>query len=657
MSQSRSRPCPRVVIKSTAGGEAAIHWRLTCNLQLTTCTPEVFIDMTNLIGRRFGQYEITGVIGSGGMGEVYLAQDVRLNRQVAVKILTLEAAQNPELVERFRREAIAASGLDHPNIIDVYDLGVETGLYYIAMRYVDGLTLSEALQQDGPFPPRRMLRVMEQLTDALAYAHRRQIIHRDIKPANVMLERDDFVTLTDFGIAYAPSPEKLTQIGQVMGTAGYMSPEQVSGLTVDHRTDIYALGVLIEEMLVGRRPNFGQPPASTLPAAVRKVLTRSRAGQARERYDSARALHDDLQQAVASAPMQSPPDPPAADVAAERSLKLVLKDERKEAREEAREYALRQGHPLRLGRAADNDVVLRDKRVSRHHAEIHTDRRGSVLIDLGSTNGTFVNDEQLTPHQPYPIAEGVRIRVGKNVRAKIVRGAVDQKVEDHLSPETRQRAVLQTASSKQLPQVDGGYAPPPPPAPARPGKQSEHRWLWWVGGGIVLLIILALACIAWTLFSLLSSAADPTLTLTSVTVNALTATPTAMLTVSVTASVTAMMTNTPSSTALGPAVEATDEPAVTARPSSCPGAPPQRVQVGARAQVCTAYDRLIVRAKPLSSSAEITRLDPGTVVDVAGGPVCAEDWSWWQIETAAGLTGWVAEGGDEVDPYFICPVR
>lgn len=609
--------------------------------------------MTNLIGRRFGQYEITGVIGSGGMGEVYLAQDTRLDRQVAVKILTVEAAQNQELVQRFRREAIAASSLDHPNIIDVYDLGVETGLYYIAMRYVDGSTLSGALQQDGPFPPRRMLRVMEQLTDALSYAHRREIIHRDIKPANVMLERDDFVTLTDFGIAYAPSPEKLTQIGQVMGTAGYMSPEQVSGLTVDHRTDIYALGVLIEEMLVGQRPNFGQPPASTLPAAIRQVLTRSRAGRARERYDSARALYDDLQRAVASAPMQSPT---RADVAAERALKLVLQDERKEARE----YTLRPDRPLRLGRAADNDVVLRDKRVSRYHAEIHTDRRGSALIDLGSTNGTFIDDQQLTPHRPYPIAEGAQIRMGQRERMKVERGAAAKEVDDQLSTETRQRAVLQTASSKQLPQVEGKYqfvqdevypAPPPPPVSATPGKQSDRRWLWWVGGGIVLLVILALACIAWTLLTLLSAAADPTPTRSA------TATATASVTSSAVNAPAATMTDTPSPTASGAVDSATRTPTLTSRPSSCPGAPPQRVQVGGSAWVCTAYDRLIVRAKPLSNSAEITRLDPSEYVDVIGGPVCAEDWSWWQIENAAGLTGWVAEGGDEVDPYFICPVR
>ena len=241
----------------------------------------------------------------------------------------------------------------------------------------------------------------------------------------------------------------------------------------------------------------------------------------------------------------------------------------------------------------------------------------------------------------------------RNVRAKIARGAVVQEADDHLSPETRQRAVLQTASSKQLPQVEGGYAPPPPPAPATPQGRGDQRWLWWVGGGIALLIILALACIAWTLLALLSAAADPTLTPTSVAMNAPVVT----------------ITNTPSPTAAGPAEEATDTtddeaidtPAATKsptpRPSSCPGAPPQRVRVGGSARVCTAYDRLVVRAKPLSSSAELTRLDPGTVVDVTGGPVCAEDWSWWQIETAAGLTGWVSEGGDEVDPYFICPVR
>ncbi|NBD36505.1 MAG: protein kinase, partial [Chloroflexi bacterium] len=458
--------------------------------------------MTNLIGRHFGQYKITGEIGGGGMGEVYLAQDTRLTRQVAVKILPLEAAQNRELVQRFRREASAAAQLDHPNIIDVYDMGVETGWYYIVMRHINGPTLSEILREEGALAPQRVLRITAQLTDALEYAHQRQIIHRDIKPANVMLERDDFVTLMDFGIAHAPSKEKLTMVGQVMGTAGYMSPEQASGRAVDYRTDIYALGVLIEEMLTGQMPGFGMPPSADLPPKVRDVVARSRAGRPDDRYGSVRVLYDDLRSAITNAP--------APDQFRAQPLKLMLKD--------GREYALQSG-VLRIGRAADNDVVLRDEKVSRHHAEIRTDRRGSVLVDLDSTNGTFLNGQRLTPHQPYPLGSGAWVQVGKNVIVKIEPGTVARPVEDELSTQTRERAVLQTASSKELPQIEAQPSslqpPPPPPSETSKKKRGGRRWLLWIGGGIGLLCLLGLAC--FTLLLLVPDDLDlePTRTPTS----------------------------------------------------------------------------------------------------------------------------------------------
>jgi len=438
--------------------------------------------MANFIGQRFGQYELISIIGRGGMGEVYLAQDTRLNRQVAIKILPVEAAQHRELLQRFRREANAAAGLDHPNIIDVYDLGEETGLYYIVMRYVGGPTLNAVLQQDGPFPPRRVLRIVEQLAGALEYAHRHGIVHRDIKPANVMLERDDFVTLTDFGIAHAPSAEKLTQIGQVMGTAGYMAPEQAAGQKVDHRADVYALGVLIEEMLTGQRPEFGQMPAPTLPPAIRDVLARSRAERVTARYPSVRALYQDLQQALASAPF---PDLRHAD-----ALKLVLDD--------GREYPLTPG-VLRLGRTPDNDIVLRDEQVSRCHAEIRTDRHGSALIDLNSTNGTFLDAQRLSPRQPYPLVEGAQIKLGQHVVAKIARGAIARPVDEVFSTDTRRRSVLETDSSGRLPYVSDPLSRPPlPPAPARP-RQNRRGWLW-AGGGAALFIVLLLAYAVWGVF-------------------------------------------------------------------------------------------------------------------------------------------------------------
>jgi len=449
--------------------------------------------MANMIGQRFGPYQIISVIGRGGMGEVYLAQDTRLNRQVAIKVLPMEAARQHELRQRFRREASAAANLDHPNIIDVYDLGDETGLYYIVMRYVDGRTLNVALQQDGPFPPRRVLRIVEQLADALDYAHQRGIIHRDIKPANVMLERDDFVTLTDFGIAHAPSAEKLTRIGQVMGTAGYMAPEQAAGQTVDHRADVYALGVLTEEMLTGLRPEFGQAPAPTLPPAIRDILACSRAGRVSARYPSVRAFYQELYQALANMPvLESRP----ADV-----LTLVLDD--------GREYPLQPG-VLRLGRAPENDIVLPVEQISRHHAEIHTERQRSVIIDLNSTNGVFVDDQRLIPRQPHPLVEGARVRVGTCVFTVVARGASLRPVEDSPSPEARQRDILQMTSVKPLPDI-AEYPASTPPAGMGNRQSRNRRWWWLFGGGVAaLLIICLLACVVFRMFGLFNVTPAPT---------------------------------------------------------------------------------------------------------------------------------------------------
>ena len=244
------------------------------------------------------------------MGVVYRAQDTKLHRDVALKVLPLDTAQNDELLKRFTREANAAAGLDHPNIIDIYNLDTQDGLYYIAMRYVEGETLSQLLQREGPLPLSRAADIVAQLADALDYAHARQIIHRDIKPANIMVGPSDRVTLMDFGIAKAPSKEKLTRVGQVMGTIEYMSPEQFQGKPVDARTDIYALGVILYQMLTGAVPFssqallsdpsiFGAPPAlrqynEQIPPAVEQVVLRTLAKAPGARYQTATALSEAL---------------------------------------------------------------------------------------------------------------------------------------------------------------------------------------------------------------------------------------------------------------------------------------------------------------------------------------------------------------------------
>ena len=378
--------------------------------------------MKDLIGEKFGQYEITGLIGRGGMGAVYRARDTKLQRDVALKVLPLDTAQNEELLKRFLREASAAAGLDHPNIIDIYTLDIKDDgaerLYYIAMRYVEGQTLLQLLREQSPLPLERAVKIMEQLADALDYAHQRHIIHRDVKPANIMVGTNDRVTLMDFGIAKAPSKEKLTRVGQVMGTIEYMSPEQFHGKPVDARTDIYALGIILYEMLTGGLPFgsqallsdpslFSAPPTPRqynpqIPAAVEQVILRCLAEFPSARYQTATELVTALRAALGA--LSALPAPTIA-------LKLVFPN--------GYEHPLQPG-VMRLGRAPDNDTVLEDDRVSRHHAEIHCEaHHGCAIVDLGSANGTYVNGRALRPQVLVALEPGMHINLGPNVTLQV----------------------------------------------------------------------------------------------------------------------------------------------------------------------------------------------------------------------------------------------
>jgi tRNA A-37 threonylcarbamoyl transferase component Bud32 len=389
-----------------------------------------------LIGEIFGQYEITGVIGEGGMGVVYRARDTKLQRDVALKVLPLDTAhladtaQNEELLKRFMREANAAAGLDHPSIIDIYNLDTKDDVYYIAMRYVEGRTLSQLMREEGPLPPERAAHLMDQLASALDYAHQRQIIHRDVKPANVIVGPDDRVTLMDFGIAKAPSKEKLTRVGQVMGTIEYMSPEQFQGKPVDARADVYALGVILYQMLTGELPFssqallsdpsiFGSPPLPRqhnpqIPETVERVVLRSLAQALGARYQTAVELAEGLRAAL-DEPEAARAVTPAATIA----LKLVFPN--------GYEQQLTPG-VLRLGRSADNDMIFQDDRVSRRHAEIHCkEQHGCAIVDLGSANGTYVNGRQLRPEAFLRLEPGMQIHLGPNVTMRVQPGAAPRR--------------------------------------------------------------------------------------------------------------------------------------------------------------------------------------------------------------------------------------
>ncbi len=212
-----------------------------------------------------GRYELHRKLARGGMAEVFLARDQLLDRPVAIKVLFPEFATNPEFVERFRREAQAAANLSHhPNIVSIYDWGEERGTYFIVMEYVEGRSLADILRAEGRFHPDRAAEISVDVLAALDVAHHAGLVHRDIKPGNIIVSPNGQAKVADFGIATATAAfdSSLTQAGTVMGTATYFSPEQAQGRKVDGRSDIYSLGVVLYEMLVGEPPFTGDTPVA-----------------------------------------------------------------------------------------------------------------------------------------------------------------------------------------------------------------------------------------------------------------------------------------------------------------------------------------------------------------------------------------------------------
>src|ERR1700736_1145670 len=216
-------------------------------------------------GTRLGPYELQSLIGAGGMGEVYRARDSRLKRNIAVKVLPAALSLDADRLRRFEQEALATAALNHPNILAVFDIGTSEGSPYVVSELLEGETLRERLRS-GPIGVRKALDHALQIAHGLAAAHEKGIIHRDLKPENLFLTKDGRVKILDFGLAKlvpprtrqamandAPTPPVLTEAGRIMGTTDYMSPEQVRGQPADHRSDIFAYGTILYEMLTGKR--------------------------------------------------------------------------------------------------------------------------------------------------------------------------------------------------------------------------------------------------------------------------------------------------------------------------------------------------------------------------------------------------------------------
>ncbi len=208
-----------------------------------------------------GRYKVLSRLGAGGMADVFLAEDQQLGRKVALKLLHRRFAEDPGFVERFRREAQAAAGLQHPNVVSVYDRGAYDGTYYIAMEYLPGRSLKQLIRQEAPIDPLRAIDIAIQILKAARFAHRHGVIHRDLKPHNVIVDESDHAKVTDFGIARAGASD-MTETGSIMGTAQYLSPEQAQGHAVSAVSDLYSVGVVLYELLTGRVPFDGESPVT-----------------------------------------------------------------------------------------------------------------------------------------------------------------------------------------------------------------------------------------------------------------------------------------------------------------------------------------------------------------------------------------------------------
>ena len=281
------------------------------------------------------RYHITSHLARGGMADVYEGTDTLLNRSVAIKVLHSQYSSDEAFVKRFRREAQAAANLSHPNIVGIYDWGQAEGTYFIVMELVDGRSLRDVLRSEGSLLPRRATEIAGEVTAALAVAHQAGLVHRDVKPGNILLAKDGTVKVTDFGIARAwDDSQELTRTGAVIGTATYFSPEQAQGASADARSDIYALGVVLYEMLAGRPPFTGDSPMSVafqhvsteapspsalnddVPESLDAIVTKALRKDPVARYQTADEMRADLLAVLRGEAIGVPPVVPVAAAAA-----------------------------------------------------------------------------------------------------------------------------------------------------------------------------------------------------------------------------------------------------------------------------------------------------------------------------------------------------
>jgi serine/threonine-protein kinase len=395
-------------------------------------------------GEQIGEFQLAEKIGQGGMAIVHRAYQSQLDRWVAIKILQATEATGEEFLTRFRREARAIAALRHPNILTVYDYGEENGVAYIVMEYVPGGTLKAQLTGDPwEWPDAATLTIP--VGQALAYAHSQGIVHRDVKPANILLARPDWPLLADFGLAKLIGRwQRITKPGASMGTPDYLAPEQAIGEDVDHRSDIYGLGVVLYELLTGHLPFEAESPTDRMlwrlyeppvrpgrinpriAPALEAIIMRALARQPEDRYPTMDALVHDLAQHP-GAPGQFIPS--TSSMAQEPSTTSQLDTPspatgpRLIVSGTAAVLVLPPKEEILIGRLDPRltphpDVDLgphggAQAGASRHHARLLCRPEGWLLEDLQSTNGTFLNDVPVPPGKPVRICSGDVIRCSR----------------------------------------------------------------------------------------------------------------------------------------------------------------------------------------------------------------------------------------------------
>jgi serine/threonine-protein kinase len=382
---------------------------------------------------KFGRYEVIEEIGKGAMGVVYRAHDPLLDRTVAVKTINMDLAQEEqaEYEARFYQEARAAGGLNHPNIVTVYDIGKSGNTAYMAMEFLDGSELRALLADRKPLPLAQALDIAAQIAAGLAYAHERGIVHRDIKPANIMITRSGIVKITDFGIARMRSASVRTQTGVVLGSPRYLSPEQVVGKRADARSDLFALGVILYEMATGRAPfagedvssimfqilNFVPPaPGSFVPGVPQMfdfIVAKALAKSPDERYASAAELARDLRECrerlAAAPPAGASPRLPQASFDPEPAAELLMRSHPNTRASDARPDTLEPAPTLGLSRAFDSlDATLRLAAQT---------GMGEEIADITRTLGARSGGQVVARAKPaYPVRQGA----GWSARDKLV---------------------------------------------------------------------------------------------------------------------------------------------------------------------------------------------------------------------------------------------